>query len=274
VDVIDKTQSLPIKRNLSATYALSLVVAFLMTAVSLGGLLFPSIIYPTDELTKNFFPNDVINLVVGLPILLGSMWFARRGKLLGLLLWPGALLYFIYNYIAYVVGIPVGFITLTYLLIVLLSAYLVFDLLKNIDREFIQKQLAGAVSEKVAGWVLVVFGILFIFRAVGMIAQAFVAQTPLPPSELGVLIADLVLSALLILGGVWLLRRKPLGYVSGLGLLFAASMLFIGLIIFLLLQPILTHVPFALLDVVVVFIMGLVCFIPFAFFLRGVLSKG
>ena len=153
-------QTLPITESLPLAYALSYIIAILMTAVSLGGLLFPSAIYPTDELTTTFVPNDVVNLVIGLPILLGSMWLTRRGKLLGLLLWPGALLYFVYNYIGYVVGIPVSFITLAYLLIVLLSAYLTFDLLKNIDRDSVQKQLVGAVSEKVAGWVLAIFGIL------------------------------------------------------------------------------------------------------------------
>lgn len=268
------SDSLPIKRDLRVVTSLSILVAVLMTVVSISGLLLPSVIYPTDELTTTFVPNDVVNLVIGLPILLSSMWLARRGKLLGLLLWPGALLYFLYNYIAYIVGIPVGFVTMAYLLTVLLSTYLTFDLLKNIDRELIQKRLVGSVSEKVAGWVLVVFGILFIFRAIGMIAQAFIDQMPFPLSELGVLIADIVLSTLWVAGGVLLLQRKPLGYVSGLGLLFAASMLFIGLIVFLLLQPILTNVPFALVDVVVVFVMGLVCFIPFGLFLRGVLSKG
>jgi len=269
----DKTQSLPVTGNLTTTYALSLVVAFLMTGVSLGGLLFPTAFYPTDELMKNFFPNDVVNLVIGLPILLGSMWLVRRGRLLGLLLWPGALLNFVYNYIAYLVGIPASFITLAYLLIVLLSAYLIYDLLKKINRGFVLKQLSGAVSEKVSGWVLSLFGILFTFRAVGVIAQSLIDQIPLPPSELGVLVADIVLSILLVIGGVLLLRRKALGYICGLGLLFTASILFIGLIAFLLLQPVLTNVPFALVDVVVVFVMGLVCFVPFALFLRGVVSR-
>ena len=266
-------KTLPVAQDLTGTYALSFIVAILMTAVSFGGLFFSSATYPADELTQTFVPNDVVNLVIGLPILLGSMWLARRNKLVGLLLWPGALLYFVYNYIPYIVGIPIGFITLAYLLIVLLSAYLTFYLLKNIDKESVGKQLVGIVSEKISGWVLVVFGILFIFRAVGMITQALIDQTPLPLSELGVLIADLVLSALWIAGGALLLRRLPLGYVSGLGLLFAASMLFIGLIVYLLLQPILMGVQFALIDVLVVFIMGMVCFIPFTLFLRGVASS-
>ena len=46
-----------------------------------------------------------------------------------------------------------------------------------------------------------------------------------------------------------------------------------ALIIFLLLQPFLTTAPFVLADVVVIFIMGLICFVPFARFVRGAVSK-
>jgi hypothetical protein len=35
--------------------------------------------------------NNVGNLVIGLAILLGAMGLARRGRLIGLLFWPGAL---------------------------------------------------------------------------------------------------------------------------------------------------------------------------------------
>jgi hypothetical protein len=61
--------------------------------------------------------------------------------------------------------------------------------------------------------------------------------------------------------------------VAGLGLLFQGSMLFIGLIIFLLLQPLLTSAPFSIVDVIVVLVMGLICFIPFGLFVRGVVAN-
>jgi hypothetical protein len=61
-----------------------------------------------------------------------------------------------------------------------------------------------------------------------------------------------------------------LGLQPTIGRLFQASMLFIGLIFFLLLQPILTTAPFLLTDVVVIFTIGMICFIPFALFMRGV----
>jgi len=263
---------LPIKRNLTLAYILSFIVAFLMTAASLGGFLFPSAIYPTEELRRSFIANDVVNLVIGVPILLGSMWLARRGKLVGLLFWPGALLYVLYNYIAYLFGMPSGLITFAYLALVLLSTYVIFDLLRSIDQKSVGEQLSGAVPVKTGGWVLVLFGVMFIFRAIVMLARASATQTGLPVSEIGVVIADIAISILWIAGGVMLLRQRPLGYVGGLGLLFAASALFIGLILFLFLQPALMGVPFVLTDVIVVLVMGMVCFIPFALFIRGALS--
>jgi len=264
---------LPVKGDLTFAYVLSLVGVILMAAVSLGGLLYPSTFYPTDELLQSFVPTDAVNLFVGLPILLGSMWLTRRGKLVGLLFWPGALLYVLYNYIAYVFGVSFSLFTFAYLALVLLSIYCILALLKSIDKKSVQKQLSDGVPVRTAGSVLVVFGLLFTFRAISMIAEAVINQTMLPISEIGVLIADIVVSIPMTASGVSLLRRSSLGYVTGLGFLFVASMSFIGLIMFLLLQPVLTDAPFVLVDTIVVFIMGLICFIPFGLFVRKVVSK-
>ena len=70
--------SLPIRHNLTLVYIFSLIIAILMAATSIAGLLYPTLIYPADELLQSFMPNDVVNLFIGLPILLGSMWMARR----------------------------------------------------------------------------------------------------------------------------------------------------------------------------------------------------
>lgn len=257
-----------------SVYRYSLLVGLLMLGVSVAGLVAPDKTYPTVELRHSFVANDVVNLGIGLPILLLSMQQAQRGKLVGLLLWPGALLYVLYNYIAYLFGVPVGGITLGYFALVLLSAYLIFILIKNIDGASIRYRLKDVAPVKSAGWIMILFGAGFVFRAFNMLFQAITRQTTLPPSEIGVLIADIVVSILWICGGVMLLRRMDLGYVCGLGLLFAASMLFVALIVFLLLQPLLTGSPFALVDVLVVLVMGIVCSIPFILFLRGVAIKG
>lgn len=107
-----------------------------------------------------------------------------------------------------------------------------------------------------------------------MMAAASLNQATLPAAEVGVLVADLVVSLLWIAGGVLLLQRRPPGYAGGLGLLFAASMLFISLILFLLLQPLVTAASLKVVDIIVVAIMGMVCFVPAAIFGRGVVTRG
>ena len=76
----ERNASLPIRRNLTLAYALSVVIVLLMTAASVAGFLYRTVIYPTEELLQSFIPNDVVNLFISVPILLGSMWLARCGS--------------------------------------------------------------------------------------------------------------------------------------------------------------------------------------------------
>jgi hypothetical protein len=50
-------------------------------------------------------------------------------------------------------------------------------------------------------------------------------------------------------------------------------MLFMGLIFILILRPFITATEFVLSDILVIFVMGMVCFIPVALFVRGAASK-
>jgi len=269
----ERNANLPIRYNLTLIYALSFIIAIFMVAASVAGLLFRTVIYPTDELLRSFVSNDVVNLFIGLPILLGSMWLAWRGQLIGLLLWSGALFFVLYNYLIYVFAMPFNVTFLLHLALVTLSVYTIIGLVASIDGKVVQRRLTGAVPERLAGGVLAGLGLLFFLRVIGVIVNALTSQTPIAETELALHTADFLITPAWVIGGVLLWRRKEFGYVTGLGLLFQASMLFIGLIIFLLLQLFLTTAPFVLVDVVVIFSMGLICFIPFVLFVRGVVSN-
>ena len=267
-----RNAGLPLRRCLTPIYALSLIIAVLMAAASVAGLLCRTIIYPTDELLRSFLPTDVAILSIGLPILLGSIWLTWRGKLVGLLLWPGALFFVLYNYVVYALAMPLSVAFLLHLALVTLTAYTLIDLVAGIEGEAVRRGLAGAVPERIAGGVLAGLGLLFFLRVVGVMVGALASQTPTAETELALHTSDFLLSPAWVVCGVLLWRRRTFGYVTGLGLLFQASMLFIGLIIVLLLQPLLTDAPLPLADIGVVFAMGLICFIPFALFVRGVVS--
>ena len=245
-----------------------MVVAALMIALSLAGLLFPMSLYPGEDLRQSFIANDVVNLVIGLPVLLGALWLTRRENLLGLLGLPGALFYVIYNSNAYAAAMPLTWPFFVHLGLAILSVAAIFLLLSSVDGAAVQARLQGRVAERFGAGVLVGFGALFFLRAV---AEFFDGAAGM--AEFGVLVADGLTTPFWVLGGLYLWRNQPLGYVSAAGLLFQASMLFVGLLTFFILQPFVAGVPFPLEDFIVILVMGLVVFVPFGLFLRGLISS-
>ena len=267
------TNNLPVNCDLRLLYASSLVIVLLIIIASILGILYPTIIYPHEGLQEAFIPNDVVNLIIGVPILLGSMWLAYRGRLIGLLFWPGALFYVFYTYVVYLLSLPLNAAFLLDLTLVSLSAYTMIGLVACIDGKKVQDQLGGVVPERAGGAILSGLALLFLIRAGMVMVNAILDGTPLVAAEIALNAADFLIAPAWVIGGIMLWQRKALGYVTGLGLLYQASMLFIGLIFVLILQPLITPAQFLLTDVLVVFVMGLVCFIPFILFVHGVLNK-
>ena len=191
-----------------------------------------------------------------------------RGKPLGLLLWPGALLYVIYAYVPYLVVMPFNLLYIGYLLLVLLSILTLFSLAKVVNHTQMQVRVSGKVAERFGGGVLVAMGLLFGLRAIGGLFAS-----PVDPAELPVLIADLVISPIWILAGVLLWRRQPGGYFLGGGVLFQVICLFIAVIIFLPIQSRMFGLPLPITDLVVLAAMSLLALIPFGLLVGGVLRS-
>jgi hypothetical protein len=266
----ERQEYLPVRHRLTITRNFSIVIAGLVAIISIASIVCPKSIYPTEELRRAFVPNDVVNLFMGLPMLLGSIWLTQRDKLIGLLCWPGALLYILYNYLVYVFAMPLNVAFLLHLSLVTLSACTLIGLMASIDGSRVRQQLTGSVHERAFGGILAGLGLLFFLQATGVLFQLLANRTPIAKPELAVHIADSLITPAWVIGGILLWQRKELGYVTGLGLFFQASMLFIGLIAFLMLQPLVTDANFRPFDVFAIFIMGLFCFVPLVLFVRGI----
>jgi hypothetical protein len=270
-----QSASLPVTRSLTPAYASSLIIALLVAIASVAGLLYGTNFYPTEEMLLLKLPTDLFTLVVGLPILLGSMWLARRGKLLGLLCWPGALLYVLYIYVAYAIGVPFNVLFLAYVVLVPLSAYTIICLVASIDAAAVRQRLAGAVPERTAGGILAGLAILFTLMNLTDIVAALTSPTPDYLLEFPVWIADFAVGApAWLVGGLLLWQRQALGYVAGAGLLLLGSMLFVGVIFALAFPAFSTASPVDVTAIVFILVMGLICFVPFALFVRGAVKSG
>jgi len=256
--------NIPLKSSLGLVQRLSILVALLMTAASLAGLLFPAVVYPTADLRHAFLANDVVNLLIGLPVLLGALWAVRKGSLRGLLFLPGMLFYVTYNAIAYAFAMPLTWKFGLFLTLAILSGLAITLLFSRLDIPAIGQRLSGRVAERLCGGVLAGFGALFFLRGIAQLAQGAVSG-----AEGAVVLADLFTASFWVIGGILLWRKHPLGYASGAGLLCQASMLFVGLLVFFILQPFVSGIPFPIEDFVVIFVMGLIVFVPFGMFVRG-----
>lgn len=268
-----RRENFPLKDNFSLILIMSTAIAIIMTVFSGLGFLLPEVFYPDPGLIEQYLANDLVNIILGLPLFITGLVLMRRGKLLGTLLLPGALIYVIYNYIGYTLGRPWNWIAFINLGLVVLSLMTLFLLLKTLDHQTVMEKLEGKVGEKVAGWILVIFGLAFIALAVSTIISGVCEGTIPPLGENAVSVADILVSLGWVSGGITLLRKKPLGFSTGLGLLVAASFLFLGLVLFFFIAPLVSDRPFDWIEVNTVLGMGLVCFIPTGIFWRGVVRS-
>jgi hypothetical protein len=281
--------TLPLKRDLTVAVWASLIIAILMVVVSVAGLTWGSTeLYDVDPaqalgvrastagvLVPGFLAQDVFNLVVGLPILIGSLWLARRGSLLGLLLWPGAVFNIAYTYAHYLIGAPFSGLFLAYTAIVVLSGYTTIGLVASVDGVTIRERLAGTVPPRVVGGILVALALLTIGQdAGGALATALAGDGPIDPAARGVWTADLTLAvpAMLVVGGL-LWRRTALGYVASAGLLLSFGLTSVVIAAMIALQPLLTGAAIDGGMVIGLVVFGAVSWAPLPFYARGIASR-
>jgi hypothetical protein len=217
--------ALPMKREVRLAYASSVVVSLAVTVVSVAGLLWGSdgryrVGSPLVQVSQG---GDAANLIIGLPALLVAMRLARRGYLIGLLLWPGALFYVLYTYALYLVGGPFDLLFFGYVALVTLSGWSLISIVASIDGEEVRRRLAVTTARSVGG-ALVVIAML----AYAGLTAAAVSSLGSPANAVGMRpqwVVDYALGTpALLLGGALLWRRAPLGYVVGPGLLLVSGL--------------------------------------------------
>jgi hypothetical protein len=253
-----------LKRDLTLAYFVSLVVAAVMTVASVAALVDWDRIYPSmdSSLLPLFVGQDALNLIVGLPILLVSMWLARRGSLIGLLLWPGGLFYVLYDYGYYVLGAPHTILFIPYIALMTLSAYAMIGIVVSIDGDAVRDRIAAGLPARLVGGFLAALALLFtaLWSGLSLSATLSGAAFDIVPRVVTTLDLTVQLPALFV-GGVLLMRRHQLGYVVAAGLLLQASAYLVGLSAITVLQEALMQAsldPVAVLPGIVVGVIGVV----------------
>ncbi len=266
------SSAFPIKRDLTLAFVASIAVALMMTVASVAGLIAGSTIYAAidPKLFPLFVGQDALNLIVGLPILIGSIWLARRGSVIGLLLWPGALFYVVYDYGYYVLGAPFNWLFIPYLALMTVGMYAAIAVVVSIDADAIRERLAGSVPRRAVGGFLTGLAILFTTLWTALNVSALTSGTPLDPIARVVTIMDLTLQLpALFLGGILLWRGASIAYVVAPGLLLQAAAYLAGLSAITVLQEVLIGAPIDLVAVAPGFVVAAIALTVIGGFVRA-----
>lgn len=199
-------------------YRLLGVLAALMGAQSALGLALQGQYRDVAWIRATWFGNDLVTLVVAVPLLLAAMALARRGSLGGHLLALGMLGYAAYNYAYYAPGAAFNAFFPLYVAALVLSVVTLVVALVRVDPAEVTRAFSPRTPVRAIGGYLV-------FVAVGLGAvwllqwalYAFAGRaTPIEP-EAFKLVATLDLSVMipaLGFGGALLRRRSAWGTVA------------------------------------------------------------
>jgi hypothetical protein len=173
--------------------------------------------YDTVSTAAQMQANDLITLVVGLPLLIISTWMAFRGSLRGRLLLTGTLGFLLYTYMSMSMLTAYNSLFLVYVALFGLSLYafilsmLSFDL-ADLPRHFSPRLPRGWIS----GVLFAMGGFLFLAWMGRILPPLIHGTTPAleNTTTLVIQVMDLVLiMPLAFLSGILLLRRTAWGYL-------------------------------------------------------------
>lgn len=229
-----RPRGLPVREDLRPVVATSLVTAALLAITAVAGLLFGARgLYTPDPATlAPFLGQDGITLVAILPLLLWSLWAARRGSLRGLLLWTAALFYLAYSYAYYVLNPEFNVLYLAYIAIVAMSLYSCLYLLLSTDADAVARRFSARAPVRLAGGFLMALSVGLGLAWVTMIISHLASGTT--PSRVNQVVwpMDLIVAfPAMFWGGLWLWRRRPLGYAVATVLLFKGGLLGVTLVV-------------------------------------------
>jgi hypothetical protein len=204
------------------SFTLSILVIALATIASAGGLIFNDLYNDNDFVKAAWFTNDLITLIVAVPMLAISLWFVRRGSLHWHLVWMGMLGYMGYNFTFYLFGAAFNIFFLVYVVLFSISVAALMLGLSNLDVQHVEQRFSSSPSIKWVSVYLLLIALMLLLAEGGMIVGYLISgvipetitTTGHPTSvvfalDLSIVVPVSTVSAILL----W--TQKPWGIVLG-----------------------------------------------------------
>jgi hypothetical protein len=201
---------------LSGALAVTAAVSALLTYVVGDVLRGPAV------MTGSARGTALVVLVVGVPVLAGSLVLARRGSAAAVVTWLAAVGFLLYNALMFVFATPVNRLFLLYLATLSLAAWSAGTLLWQVDTRVLGRLIPARAPVRLAAgylWALVILnGGAWLVRILPSLAgagePAYLRGTGMTTNI--VFVQDLALwLPLTAVAAAWLWLRKPRGYLLG-----------------------------------------------------------
>ena len=192
--------------------------------------------YDTPLIAVGFKVADAITLVLGIPLLLCSLWLYRRGSVRGGLVLAGTLAYFLYNYGSLALGAAYNNLFLVYIALLAASLGAFAFALASFELQTLPARFPTRVPQRGIAIFLIASGaILFLIWLILSILPGLI-EGKAPPevksyTTVITFVIDMGIGApAFIVAGRLLRRREALGYLLASVLLVFADVLGISLL--------------------------------------------
>lgn len=198
-----------------------------MALASAAGLFVPAV-YAKESASwaAQGIAQDLVNLVVAVPLLAVSTWYVRKGSVRALVVWLGVLIYVVYSYVMYAFFVHFGPVFPVYVAVLGVSSFALGGAVAGIDLEELQHRWPANFRRRSVSAFLIFVGVAFGAMWLAAIARALssgtapegVAEIGLPVNPVHVLDLAFLLPLSLVTGVAHWKRRA-------FGLVFATPLL-------------------------------------------------
>jgi hypothetical protein len=193
--------------------------------------------FDTSLIAVGYRAIDAVILVLCIPVLVVSILLYRRGSLRGGLVLAGALAFFLYNYGSMAIGAAYNNLFLIYLAIFSASLFALVLALASFDLPSLPSHFTERLPRRGISIFLIVSGIILalIWLLLSILPALLQGKAPAEVSYYTTFITGAldiaIIAPALILTGVLLVRRAPLGYLLSSTMLAFTALLGISLLV-------------------------------------------
>lgn len=199
---------------------------------TLFGLFRPGHYRDAPGLVESYQMQDLTILLVGIPVLVGGLWYAMQGSVRGRVVWLGGLAYMTYMWASIAVQITFNELFLVYVALFGLSLFTLVGGFVTTDAGAIRGAVEGQIRPSVYSGFLIVIGVGLAALWLSDIVPALLTGTiPVLVEEAGPQammshVIDLgVVVPVIFLAAAWLYQRRSWGFVfAGVVLILGATL--------------------------------------------------